>query len=354
VSRRSHPWRLLAGVAAGAAAVVALLCGTGHVYRTSRPFERVQDPRRQLLWDADPGRYRVLIIGDSAFASPFVNWRRDMLAQQLGRRLGTPVFAGAMNGIHPQDFIAESEYLARHLRPGAVVFLDFEVGRLFRIGHTPEDWDRSIRSVRPGGFSGSADPGPRGGHAPIDALDRALHSVLERRLHLVAMQRAWSEATNRQLNPRGAAFNLEDIRELRANHRVWFADDGQAKYRMEDFVGRVRLDRAGPPLDWVYACRDNLARAGARLVVVVTPWSEDVARAYGPPEWAAEFRREVDTRAAAAAAAMRARGVEVLDLQRALPSECFADLLHTNTCGDALLAERLSEARSQKPEANSR
>ena len=129
-------------------------------------------------------------------------------------------------------------------------------------------------------------------------------------------------------------------------HRVWLQEAVPA--------GAVRVLRTPPtigarprsfePLDRL---RGELEPAGMRAVFVLTPLNEELVRRFAavhPPD---AILRDIRRTVGAVRQYLEERGAPVIDLTDTVPSECFFDLVHVNTCGDELMAKRIAEWLNQ-------
>jgi hypothetical protein len=344
VSRVPRPaLRHLAAAAVCAAAVFGLLATAAVGYRAMKPWRDRLDPRQRLLWDSDLASARIVLLGDSVFAPTATGQRQDLLESQLQQRTPLRVFGGALRGARPRDFLAAVEYVSAHVQPGTIVFVDIEPVRFFRLGPSPVRWEIDQGPTRPGGLTGTLQATQDPVTEPfVERIDGALRGRLERTFGLNASYRAWNDTFNEIVRTRRATFSPAiDGYDLATTDRVWTHPDGFAKRQFLRLSPLIRLDVGPPPFDWVIRAHALLAAADARLVVVLTPWCEDLIRAYAPHDLVAPLLAKGNARAARAADTFRAAGVGVLDLRHALPQPCFSDLIHPNACGNVAIAEHL-------------
>src|SRR5438270_6391763 len=64
-----------------------------------------QDPRDRLFWDSATSQANVIVLGDSVFASSYVNSPQDSLASIVQELTRKRVFNGALDGADPPDFL---------------------------------------------------------------------------------------------------------------------------------------------------------------------------------------------------------------------------------------------------------
>jgi len=117
-----------------------------------------------------------------------------------------------------------------------------------------------------------------------------------------------------------------------------------ASRRYVEFFQSVDLAPGGTAsLDWIGEIQAILGARGIRLGVVVMPWNEAIIRRLSPPADAERYMRRFYQLTAALKAHLAKERIFTLDLAGRVPSHCFMDLFHTNTCGDGILAEGIDQ-----------
>ena len=327
----AHPARRLAVRAAAFAAVLAAaVWSAGELVRRVFPWEAAQDPRRRILWDEDPGRFRFFLLGDSVFASNFVDRAGDTLWARLSALLGDEVFPGALSGASGDEIALEADLVARTARGrGGVAFIDVVPMRLLTSAELSGDDDGCSRTLA------RRFAAPLRVPFGLRAFDDRLWCLCTKPFFLLRNREA-VEGLVRAAAHAPAYFGRGDQRD-----RVWDDGTGFACLRFSRVLGSVRRARGEPPLDWIARACDTLRGAGIRPVVVFFPVNRAVLEACTGQGEGAELNRSLTAARDRMAARLRAAGVDVLDLLDGVASEGFADYDHTNARGDEAVAREL-------------
>src|ERR1051326_788833 len=83
-----------------------------------------QDPGDRLFWDSATSQAKIIVLGDSVFASSYVNSPQDSFASIVQEMTRKPIFNGALDGADPPDFLKAAQLLASNDTHGATVILD--------------------------------------------------------------------------------------------------------------------------------------------------------------------------------------------------------------------------------------
>lgn len=281
------------------------------------------DPRTRLLREAPAAATRVAIIGDSVFNSSYVDREEDALWSVLSRHTGLAVFPGALDGARGGDLLAAARRLSELLPAGAHVFVDV---------HPATSWTRADVAYR-------------------EDLTRAWGYVTGAP---TASQRIWNRFGRpffgtpvlwRDLLP---ALLGRDRRSYFGGaptfDRVWSRDTDFPLGRYRAFE-RALLEGGAPRAPDPAVVRELhsvLAARGIELVFVLTPLNTALIHAWSTPEAGAAVRQGLDARHRENLQLLRSHGYAFIDLWDAVPPEGFADLLHTNALGDAILARAMA------------
>lgn len=317
-------WVDLAARAVGWAALfLGLAWSAGELARTRLPWRHMEDPRTRLLSSARHDGSRIVLLGDSIFASYYVDREAQALWRQIEARQGRSVFPGALNSARPADFPNEARVVAASWPRGTVVVVDVPPSKLLRATVSPgERWRPEL---------GRWVWLPPHASSPVERLEHGLRFLAGRPLLF------WSVLLYLRDNPPEVSEAFYD--------RVW--NEPGTTFAAERFAGfreELAAEKPGPPAlqptDWAETMLEVNAEAGFRTLVVVTPANRDLVTTWMPTAKEAEaLLGTLDGARAAFARRLRARGAEVLDLDGVVPSRCFADLFHTNACGEAILAD---------------
>jgi hypothetical protein len=298
---------------AGNALVRAIVCGH---------FGDRLDPRAQLFRERRLDGYGVALLGDSVECSYYVDDEDQTLWKRIERETQVKTFLAATNGADTGDLLAIARHLSRRMRTGAVVFIDITPVRAFSRG---EPRYRS-ELFRIAGFV-SGEPG---------ALERTWNAVVHPMLELAVPWRdiLWvaSGRSARSAFGSGGDFNRTWDRE---------SDLALSRYRMVERTFRSRNDRSDVTV--LDELRSILERGGLIPVFVLTPLNTELIDRWSLSDAGRSIRLSFDERHQEHVRHLRAHGLRFIDLYSAVPPHGFADIIHTNASGDAIMAHALAE-----------
>jgi hypothetical protein len=282
------------------------------------------DPRTELLRQGPSSSTRLAILGDSVFCSRYVDREQDSLWSQLARMTGLPVFPGALDGGRGGDLLAAARILSERLPVGSRVFVDI---------HPVAAWRRAEVSYGAELFRGwgyvLSEPTPL--QRLWNRAGRPLFAAPIQWRDLMLTLRGWSRASFFGRPP--------------THDRIWSQDTDFPRARYLAFE-RTFTDGgiARPPdPEVVDELHEILAQRGIELVFVLTPLNRAMIAAWSTPAAGAAIREALVARHAANLELLRSRGYDFIDLYQAVPPEGFADFLHTNAEGDAILARAMAD-----------
>jgi hypothetical protein len=304
--------------------LAALLAAIDHLSTSGTQWDRYEDPRARMLWDGNFDGSRIVLLGDSVFASLYVNTLDDALWARLETYTDQRVFPGALNAARPRDVLAATVQVSREWPPGTTVFI----------------------SVPPTRFLVSRAPEAAGGNF-ADAFFRRYGIVDARHASLARRMQGFAHgllAPFLAVRARSAVANLVDrpARPRWMRQRTWSDPGESARELFEFFEANLVLGAPSRPFTWLDETRHELEAAGMHPVFVLTPLNEALVRAFATKYPADVVLQHVRSTVSVVEAHLRASRAEVIDLTDAVPSGCFFDLLHLNTCGEDVVARRLA------------
>jgi hypothetical protein len=322
--------RLAAKVILFAVSLAALLTAFETVLTSTTAWKRYEDPRERILWDGAFDGTRIVLLGGSEFASVYVNALSDAVWTRLEVYTGQRVFPGALNGARLLDVLAAVTHVSREWPAGTTVFIGVPPTR-FVASHAPEPPAGNFATVyfRLYGVDGS----------DASTLRRFKGQIYRRGLKPFLAERT-----------RTALAALVDPHRPPPwmRHRVW-SDERAAQDRFE-FFERNLIPGADPrPLGALNRMKHELDAAGMRPVFVLTPLNEPLIRAFARVRPAESTLHDIRRTIAAVRTNLDQNRAEVVDFTDGVPSPCFFDLVHVNTCGDDLMAKQLSEWINRHP-----
>ena len=294
--------------------VLAALAGNV-VFEHMVDWRSRQNPHERLLWDNSTDQADVIFLGDSVFASSYINSPKDSFASLVQQMTGKRIFNGALDGATPPDFLQASDLLVANGTRNATVILDAMPNRFLSF-RTPE----SQAGNYPGRFERLA------GHNPA----RRLIVALRKKLLILDPDIVWNCLFPRRW------YGVEPYRD-----RLWNRDGELARRRFHVFQQQVEIGRLRS-FEWIEEMQSILRRGNNRLVIFVSPVNTALIDAYTPPEKAREYRELYAKAHSALLEYLHEKDIPYLDAGGHVDSDSFADLVHVNARGNKEFAHLIT------------
>lgn len=271
-----------------------------------------QNPRERLLWDPDLPRTGLVILGDSVFASSYVDSTTQTFAFLLQQRSGKKVFNGALEGADPPDFLNAGELLTSRGMKGATVVLDIMPNRFLEFNQLENPSGNEARRFE-----------RLLGHGAVSSL------LTEIRRPLVILD---PDILMNCLMRR----KFVDVGPYR--NRVWDRDGDLAHRRFQVFEQQIAFGSLRS-FDWVRELNGLLKRSDDKLVIFVSPVNETLIETYSSKEYAARCHVEFAKAHQSLLGYLDRQGIPYIDGSNQFESEDFVDLVHVNAHGERRIAE---------------
>ncbi len=283
-----------------------------------------QDPRKRLLWDGVDPTAEIIILGDSAFVSGYVDREDQSLWKVLEQRTGRHVFNGTLTGAEPADFVNAAKLLAQFDGTGKIVLLDIIPDRFLRNGAPPQE----------------------SGNYPTEFSRRIGENIIRRLvIKLVKPLKVLDVDILVNVVKRKRFFGTKEYRDV-----VWSRDGGHALTKFKTFEKYWLATGDLKNFRWLEEVESILKARGYRLTVVLTPANDALLNEY------AREPRVYEKRLAAAHEALlgylEETGESYIDAYGKFESEEFADLIHFNASGDRHMAELIAAHLAQPLKSN--
>lgn len=271
-----------------------------------------QNPRERLLWDEELPRSGVVILGDSVFASSYVDSANQTFSFLLQQRTGEKVFNGALDGADPPDFLNAAKLLTSGGMRGATVVLDIFPNRFlqFRYPENPSGNQarRFARLVGEGTVSSIFAEIRR----PLVILDPdVLMNCLIRKKF----------------------FGVDPYR-----NRTWDKDGDLARRRFESFQQQIEFD-GFRGLEWLDALNGLLKNSDNKLVLFISPVNGRLIDAYSSKEYAPRYHSLFARSHERLVRYLDRQGIPYIDGSKRFDTEDFIDLVHVNANGEQRIAD---------------
>jgi len=135
--------------------------------------------------------------------------------------------------------------------------------------------------------------------------------------------------------------NRNDYRKPFGNF-AWSKDREFAMARFAFFERNIVLGASPRPLGWLLEMKKQLEDAGMTPVFVLTPLNEALIRSFASLHTSDALLSYLGEITAAVRAYVEANRATFVDFTEGFPADCFSDLVHTNACGNDLIAARLA------------
>jgi hypothetical protein len=271
-----------------------------------------QNPNERLLWDPDLPKTGLVILGDSVFASSYVDSTNQTFSFLLQQWSGKKVFNGALEGADPPDFLNAAELLTSSGMKGATVVLDIMPNRFLEFnqlenpsGNQARRFDRLL------------------GHGAVSSL------LAEIRRPLVILD------PDILMNCliRKKFFGVDPYR-----NRVWDKDGDLAHRRFQVFQQQIAFGSLRS-FAWVQELNSLLKGSDDKLVIFVTPVNETLIDRYSSKEYAARCHVEFSRAHKSLLEYLDSQGIPYIDGSNQFEAEDFVDLVHVNVHGQRRIAE---------------
>ncbi len=271
-----------------------------------------QNPQERLLWDLDLPKTGLVMLGDSVFASSYVDSPKQTFSFLVQERSGKEVFNAALQGADPPDFLNAAELLTSNGMKGATVVLDIMPNRFLEFDQIENPAGNQARR-----FERLLGRGPV---ASLVARIRRPLVILDSDILMNCFIRK-------------TFFGVDPYRD-----REWDKDGDLARRRFKVFQQQIEFGRLRS-FAWVQELNRMLKHGDNKLVIFVTPVNEKLIEAYSSKGYAARCRVEFSRAHESLLSYLSRQGIPYIDASTQFGAEDFADLVHVNAHGEQRIAE---------------
>ena len=312
-----------------------LLGAVGGVAGLLQARDPDRDSRRRLLWDHGEHREPIVLLGDSAFCSYYVEREEDTLWARLSTLTGKAVFPGALDGARGPDILMAAEVVAGSWPPGTAVVIELAPTKLLPLAESPAE----RLAEREGNYKRWLDRriARRAGEAPLQSVERWL------RFHAASPFLAVRHPELLESLARRALGALRPTRRVPSRHAVWTDKREAVGGKLDQLLAKVRWGGKRPDAAWLIAAVQVLRAAKLRPLVFVGPFNHDLVGQVAGGETAEQLRVLLAAGRADLADRLAAAGAPLVQMPADPPTECFSDFVHPNTCGEEAVARYLAD-----------
>ena len=270
-----------------------------------------QNPHERLLWDPDLPRTGVVILGDSVFASSYVDSGTQTFSFLLQQSSGEKVFNGALEGADPPDFLNAAQLLTSSGMKGATVVLDIMPNRFLEFNQLENPAGNQARRFE-----------RLLGHGAVSSL------LADIRRPLVILD------PDILMNCliRKNFFGVDPYK-----NRIWDKDGDLAHRRFQVFQQQIAFGGLRS-FDWIEELNSLLKRSDDKLVIFVSPVNEALIETYSSKEYATRCRVEFSRAHQSLLEYLNRQGIPYIDGSNQFETEDFVDLVHVNAQGERRIA----------------
>jgi hypothetical protein len=271
-----------------------------------------QNPHERLLWDPDLPKTGLVILGDSVFASSYVDSSELTFSFLLQQRSGKKVFNGALEGGDPPDFLNAAELLTSSGMKSATVVLDIMPNRFLEFNELENPSGNQARRFE-----------RLLGHGAVSNL----LADIRRPLVILDPDIVMNCLIRKQY------FGVDPYR-----NRIWNKDGDLAHRRFQVFQQQIVFGSLRS-FAWVQELNGLLKRNDDKLVIFVSPVNETLIDTYSSKEYAARCHIEFSKAHQSLLSYLDRQGIPYIDGSNQFEAQDFVDLVHVNAHGEQRIAE---------------
>ena len=283
-------------------------------------FQVKYEPRTSLFRKVDLTGYSFALVGDSTLCSLHVNNDKDSIWNKFESITKKKCFPGAVSGITNVDFINAARRIAMKMPAYSTVFIDV----------LPHRFIMNRRSEK-----GKYD-------AQFADVLKQEQSVIWNWLYYLKLD----YVTELKHILRGKKTDRDGDN----YNRVWNIDGNVAREKYEAFIRGFNKGLA--PVDdliveevkpFINEISSIFLGAKIKPVFIIMPLNKTEIYSYSDKIQADIIYNTLKEIKVRIEMHLGDRNLLYMDLFEAVPDKCFADLLHTNTCGDEILVKNLAD-----------
>lgn len=274
-------------------------------------FQKRCEPRSSLLNRNNLENYSFALIGDSAFCSYYVSNYSGTIWKRFESITGEKCFPGALDGAQKGDIVNAAKYISQKLPANSTVFVDI----------IPTRFMASDRIER-------------------DNYKYQFANLFREEDFVVYKYFNYFDLDYPAYMRKYLTHKKNDLHSTHYN-RVWNIDGDFAKNRFDLLNSLIKVTSA-KDMHWLEEIASLLRNKKINVVFIMTPINKKQIYAYSDKQKADQMYfgfKEIHDKTKAYLNRINAPNI---DLFESVPENCFADLMHTNACGDEIIAQKMA------------
>ncbi len=305
----------------------------GFLYLTGQACLRVvqkQTHKKQLFYADDFRDYQAILLGDSVFTSCYTDTENQSLWIKIADYTGLRTFPGALDAAKICDIRAAATYLADKILPNTLIIIDITPLQSFHAN------DRKFEN-------------------------NFFHLIGYHSATISSVEAAWNYIFHPILSPLPfyrnfdlAEITLKDItKKNKLNNAPYFynrkwdlGDTDFAQKRYTDFwVAFDPKSYTSAKTEHLSQLVETLAPKTNRILFVFTPLNRELIHTFSKPAAAEALISTLERNKDNIEQFLQTHNLAYIDTFDSVPSEGFADLIHTNALGDDIMARKIAGHR---------
>lgn len=271
-------------------------------------FQTKYEPRSSLIHRDDIKTHHYALLGDSVFCSFYVNRDTDTIWNKFEKFTQSKMFPGALNGARRGDIVNAAKYVSQLLPAYATVFINIIPTSLIVIEKDQNNYDLKFADL----FKKESFTAYKYiSYFDVDYLRYASNVISGRKSDL-------------------------------QYDRRWNIDGDFALNRYRNFGNQINKT-SRENLIFIKEVNVLFRNKNINVVFVLTPLNDKLIYAYSKEVEADRICKKLNELRSETLKYLNDINVKYIDLSDAVPDHCFADLVHTNACGDEIIAQSLAD-----------
>lgn len=320
-----------------AVVISLMLVLLGKVFERSVDYRRLQDPRARILWDSDYDGSSIVLIGNSVFGSYYVDSADQTIWQRMERLCNKKVFPASLNGAKGIDVLLVSRHISKSWPKDTTVFVSIIPTTFIN------NKDKHLLKNVPVPFNGNYDKKLSTFILYYDDKDSFYDKMHKTIVYYVCNN--FYLLRNREIVE--SYFNNKTIPIKYYNigndhNRIWNVDGSFARNNYDAFEYMVDLKKQIYNFKFIQEIAELFRNSGMKVVFVLTPLNKKLVYEYAKTENSVTVINKLETTHRELLSYLNTNRLNYVDIYDKVEANGFADMIHTNVCGDEIMAENMA------------